>query len=1003
MPSADELKALEQDLASAEKKLKVRGGIPSHHSEERDSVGDERIQDEQDWRSNVSSVTSSVRGRKTADQESEKEGEATNEHGAGEGGSSHHAFPRTALYPLEGKAATLPQPKSGHSKTSKTSSGSNAGSGVGGSSGTGTVLSRSSAGHQRSTGGSSSVAEAVYESLTVGQRELVDQMIADIVNKKDFEVNELREGLVQASEGAVEAKEHMQTMVTKMQKKATQAEKVNELLNSSRAQAAEAADERDDLRDKIVGLEARQSARLERHVEDLADLKKQHRIEESEMEAKLEKGKARLQEELAVAMKEMVQSKKQGKTAISERDVLRRAEAIARKTHEVEVENLQARLSAKDREIDRTRKAQLGELTLSSEIQEQHRLEEMLGDSRNTNKKLNDDLSELRLEMLQMQQADGLAETHEHKLEEVAASRAQGKGRPAPRKGQIAKGQTMLTSINEEGDEDMRSQACSAISGQVSSNGEDVGDLADFDEEDTPMSLAPSPERVEQLKKKDKERAEMISVLREECNEMIELRKQLVDDLAAKDAQHNAKVARMSKQVQGLREEAFTSQSEICKLQQAVDDQSAEDLQEVEAMRKKLQSMKDDRNLEEEANLKKLAERDLSYASGIEEVQQQLAFAIEAKRLAAARLDDTRRELEAAEKRHGRTVADLQARLQLAMGGGDPATAEQAENDVMWRLRSVEEERNVLRNELECQRVQFQGQLEREQQEHAVHLQKLRDAEAMLVKERELNKQLTENTNELQRQLAAARKAHQETLELANATAELAKRQESLPSMLSWLRCPQRDRPEDRRAGPPDPPGGSGGALACAGAPAVECQAVLWQVLSAMRGVTALICSSESLQILDASKKAFSMWGSAALRGSSLFTLVFDQATASWLKMEITAPAAPAFLNPGGSSGFWLRELGCVEFRSKLGSAFDSQVICARLPEEPRNARPAAMLVIVEPMEEEKRAPDSVQKHQPQQFFARTAYQRGPASRASSVASEDITANDSVSNVNGNW
>merc|ERR1739840_76733 len=110
----------------------------------------------------------------------------------------------------------------------------------------------------------------------------------------------------------------------------------------------------------------------------------------------------------------------------------------------------------------------------------------------------------------------------------------------------------------------------------------------------------------------------------------------------------------------------------------------------------------------------------------------------------------------------------------------------------------------------------------------------------------------------------------------------------------------------------------------------------------------------------------------------------------------------PAFAAPGTSPGFWLWELGCVEFRSRLGSALDSQVICVRLPEEPRLARPAAMLVIVEPMQEEERH-EKQMRGQPQQFFARAAYQHAPSSRAPSVTSEDITANDSVSNVNAGY
>jgi len=179
---------------------------------------------------------------------------------------------------------------------------------------------------------------------------------------------------------------------------------------------------------------------------------------------------------------------------------------------------------------------------------------------------------------------------------------------------------------------------------------------------------------------------------------------------------------------------------------------------------------------------------------------------------------------------------------------------------------------------------------------------------------------------------------------------------------------------------------------------------MVWQTISSMSGATALLCNAQNLNIMDASKKAFSMWGSSALRGSSLASLVFDETTASWLQSELTC-SAPAFVTPGTSvQGFWLRELGCVEFRSKLGSAFDSSVTCARLPDEPPN-RPAVVVVIVEPLQEEQQMPRAGGgvRNQPVQNFStqnRPVYRRGAPSIASSVHSEDITANDSVSNVN---
>merc|ERR1719203_2236507 len=153
----------------------------------------------------------------------------------------------------------------------------------------------------------------------------------------------------------------------------------------------------------------------------------------------------------------------------------------------------------------------------------------------------------------------------------------------------------------------------------------------------------------------------------------------------------------------------------------------------------------------------------------------------------------------------------------------------------MERLRNVEEERNILRNELECERLQWQDKLEREQQEHAVHLSKLRETDQNLVKERELSKKLQESIELLQMQVEAAAKAQEVAMERAQEAAAFEASQRKAvverQSIWDWIKCPARSPPGEAKPKVP---------LADADSEdQASVQAIMWQVLSAIRGVTA--------------------------------------------------------------------------------------------------------------------------------------------------------------------
>merc|ERR1719265_808916 len=97
------------------------------------------------------------------------------------------------------------------------------------------------------------------------------------------------------------------------------------------------------------------------------------------------------------------------------------------------------------------------------------------------------------------------------------------------------------------------------------------------------------------------------------------------------------------------------------------------------------------------------------------------------------RLADTQRELNVTEERNAQMVANLNAKLKVSLSG---------QEDPFDGRQILEEERNLLRNELECQKVRYETLLESEQQQHAVDLAKLKDVENDLAKERELNNSL---------------------------------------------------------------------------------------------------------------------------------------------------------------------------------------------------------------------------------------------------------------------
>jgi len=128
---------------------------------------------------------------------------------------------------------------------------------------------------------------------------------------------------------------------------------------------------------------------------------------------------------------------------------------------------------------------------------------------------------------------------------------------------------------------------------------------------------------------------------------------------------------------------------------------------------------------------------------------------------------------------------------------------------------------------------------------------------------------------------------------------------------------------------------------------AANLQTVCWHVLSLVPNVIALLCVRKTLQILDASKKACAIWGTAALHGQSFITLVSSPSRAKWLQFKVTEVHQDRRLH-----GLSVKDLQCMELQTKGSGNFDSSVTLAHLPNDQACGNNDRVLVIVEALSE---------------------------------------------------
>jgi len=429
---------------------------------------------------------------------------------------------------------------------------------------------------------------------------------------------------------------------------------------------------------------------------------------------------------------------------------------------------------------------------------------------------------------------------------------------------------------------------------------------------------------------------EKVKSLQQELETDRAVKDKLREESIGKDAMHASKVERLVGKLQATSRERMENEEQLQHLREKA---SLEGPEEIDRLRLKLEQEKQDKweQAKELAGMRDYISKqhELHTNEGdLSMLRHRLFVALETKRISDARAEDFKVAVENMEKQHEAIVAELRHQLQVAEGAqqdGDESSLIVAKvEDLRQQIKGLVEERNVLANTLEWKEVQWKNKFETMEMQQESEVADLKRCDETSIKERTKleaeNAQLRSQVEVLQeekQQLEAAAKAQPQPPPSSSATAWLQR-----------LRCPVRHS----ESGPCQSSG-----------EAAHCQDMCWQILNNMRGVTALLCSARDFLILEASKTACVTWGSSALNGQSVLTLVNGPSRAAWLMRAFQVNQGMAESSSATQPRFVVRDIGCEEFTNKSGHVFDSTVITAHLPAEPSSGKSAAWLVIIEP------------------------------------------------------
>eukprot|EP00928_Gymnodinium_smaydae_P010943 TRINITY_DN14116_c0_g7_i1.p1 TRINITY_DN14116_c0_g7~~TRINITY_DN14116_c0_g7_i1.p1 ORF type:complete len:997 (-),score=207.98 TRINITY_DN14116_c0_g7_i1:88-3078(-) len=989
--------SLKEQLYAAEKALSELSGVGSANSEERDPLSaNAKLQEEIERRSSESSTSSRKRkgvltakmlqagsdvvsddgSQATFNTESGVNPQVKLSHMSGAMASSTSGSSRPAVTPindtveiaiLEAKRAAL---KPRDDADSLLHSHSDSGTSGDHSSGAGKPLQSKTVVNVAKK----VLPTRIIESLTEEKQIVVENVMEAVVEKTGRELAEMQKALDEEKAKALaEAKEraHLQAKVLKIKASEVVKENLEEDLTRVRNIADEVKDQRDDLEDKLVGMQALLDAKMERYRVDTEELRKEMMRSENQIKKIAEVEKAKLAEKLEIATKEVERAKKQSIATNAERDVLHRAEQIAQRKSEAEIQSLQAELlqatlALKENGItleDKNVASASSDPTLQS-------FRRSLRIQKEQNKQLAADYEVLRLQML---------ESHKEKDDELASLKAKAEVQKTipmlkPKRSKHRVQATKLASIGEEEDDDMRSQACSGVSGRVSSEGDGVGDLRDFDDYDQSAAMHDD----DLVAKTD------AAKLREKLADAESWYKHMAELKKAKETEHAVKIDRLYNQMQAFREEAKSRQREVERLQETKIEMEAEKeaniaVIETQVMEKNIVRKQAARHVAAD-----LEDKIKDYAGQVVELRDKYSMITEEKRAVTLRLADTQQELRSSQLRHEKQVEDLQRQLRLLQSG----SSEGAQAELLERITTLEEERNVLKGELEAQTVHFEAKLLNEQREGALNASNLKEEQNRLEAHNVTISQLRERVKHLEELLAAKNDSIPNVVTQGEV--------DTLGTFLQLLRCPVRRTQEGQ----------------------INYKAMIWHVVNSIEGVAALLCKGGEFNVCAATKKASMVWGSSALRSTTLASLFYDRESLVFLRSELESGMESQGTEKNIPEGFLVRDLGHIEMRNRLGAGFDASITCVKLPlqQGDRNVeKESFVVVIVSPVEgsnvpqeqprqqvfdRQQATPQRMTLDRPDMMQYRKHSRCRPMSSTSSVHSDDITANDSASNVN---
>ena len=567
-------------------------------------------------------------------------------------------------------------------------------------------------------------------------------------------------------------------------------------LQASRGTQIVAERERDDIKDIMKGMEAKQRLKVERIQSEIKANKNEQEVIVDATEERLRKVNEVGKEESRVLKQQAKEKNRKLQTATAERDVLRRGIQQEANVHENQVESLKAELAEIRAEIIQ-QKYEYGS-------KEDTRLANELAETQEANTNIQSKMQELRLQMWELELGKGKKqaslvvelENVQDKIEEEMLGKK--------KKSRKNKLQAMtpiataggLTSIDEEDGDNVSISGSCAGSGIVSSSGHDqVGDLADFDGEES------SDEEDEKAKDAKHEQLvnELLMELAGEHRQHLEYQEQV----AAEEASEASKKDRLQSKVYNMRLQESQTAADLIEQQAELRETLVH--KEIEIRKKQdkqnqLQKAIASASTEQERASESILNQEEAFKNDIEEIRRKLYQTRDTTRASDQRMqaamDETQRMHEEDILQYETNVADLKEKAR-ELGFDDTVDADDGEGELgqTHMIASVRGERNELQHKLEWKEVQWKDKLDMMELQSALDVAKLKktnDQELNQLKEKfdqeisELNKSI-EDLEQMSQQVEAEPGAEREV-----SRALQDKPPRSLLSVLSLFRCPMR-------------------------------------------------------------------------------------------------------------------------------------------------------------------------------------------------------------------